>query len=472
MFTDRDPDTNGGNNQVVVRLARRRLPAPVLLINRLVGHTLSLARPREDRSSMSATTTAPRRPRHELMPQPPAEDVRYPVISVDDHVVEPPDLFTSRLPAKLRDAAPRVVEDAGGDQYWQIGDQRFRVGIQGMSAVGLPPDKRTYDAIRYDEMWPGSVSFDARVRDMDRCGVAVSLCFPSTVFGFAGRRLADLPDRDLGLACFEAYNQWTDDYANDHPGRFVKQQIAWLHDVDVAVEQVRRNAARGFTALSWTENPERLGLPSLYSGYWDPLFAACQETETVVDLHVGSGALTMVPSTETPAPAHSVLFPANGIMAAVDWIFAGIPSRYPDLKIVFSEAGIGWAPMLLERMERQEARGRLNPDGWPAPEEGNMFTRPFEPLPEPMADAFRRNYYFATLGEPLLLRLRDAIGLDHIMMECDYPHTDALFPHVQDVVAASTAGCTEPEIHKITWANASRLYRHPLPEIPGFPAVP
>ena len=86
--------------------------------------------------------------------------------------------------------------------------------------------------------------------------------------------------------------------------------------------------------------------------------------------------------------------------------------------------------------------------------------------------AARRNYYFATLGEPLLLRLLDAIGLDHIMMECDYPHTDALFPHVQDVVAASTAGCTEPEIHKITWANASRLYRHPLPEIPGFPAVP
>jgi predicted TIM-barrel fold metal-dependent hydrolase len=421
---------------------------------------------------MSTASTMNHRPRHELLPEPAPEVIRYPVISVDDHAVEEPDMFLSRVPAKHRDAAPRVVEDENGDEYWQIGDERFRIGIQGMSAVMVAPDKRRYDAIRYDEMWPGAVRFDERVRDMDSCGVAAALNFPSTVFGFSGRRLSEQPDRDLGLACFEAYNEWTNDYADAYPGRFIKQGIAWLHDVDIAVEQIRRNAARGFTALSWTENPERLGLPSLYSGYWEPLFAACVETGTVLDLHVGSGALTMVPSTETPAPAHSVMFPANGMMTAVDWIFAGIPSRHPELKIVFSEAGIGWAPMLLERMERQESRGRLNPDGWPAPEEGNMFTRPFEPLPEPMADAFRRNYYFATLGEPLLLRLRDAIGLDHIMMECDYPHTDALFPHVQEIVDASVTGCTDEEIHKICWANASALYRHPLPELPGFPAVP
>jgi len=412
------------------------------------------------------------RPRHELMPPPEPETIRYPVISVDDHAVEPPDLFTSRLSKQHLDAAPRVVEDDTGDQHWQIGDERVRVGIQGMSSVGVPPDKRTYDAIRYDEMWPGAVSIEARVRDMDLCGVASALNFPSTIFGFSARRLANIADREVGLACFEAYNDWSNEYADEYPGRFIKQGVAWLHDVDIAVEQVRRNAERGFTALSWTENPERLGLPSLYSGYWEPLFAACVETGTVLDLHVGSGALTMVPSTETPAPAHSVMFPANGMMTAVDWIFAGIPSRHPELKIVFSEAGIGWAPMVLERMERQESRGRLNPDGWPAYEEGNMFTRPFEPLPEPMADAFRRNYYFATLGEPLLLRLRDAIGLDHIMMECDYPHTDALFPFVQDTVLNSTDGCTEDEIHQLAWANASALYRHPLPDVPGFPAVP
>src|SRR5688500_6558341 len=175
---------------------------------------------------MSATSTTGQRPRHELMPEPAAATIRYPVISVDDHAVEPPDLFTSRLPRKHLDAAPRVVEDANGDQHWQIGKERIRVGIQGMSAVGLPPDKRTYDAIRYDEMWPGAVSVEGRVHDMDLCGVAAAMNYPSTIMGFSGRRLAELDDREVGLACFEAYNDWTDEYADAFPGRFVKQGIA------------------------------------------------------------------------------------------------------------------------------------------------------------------------------------------------------------------------------------------------------
>lgn len=393
-----------------------------------------------------------------------------PVISVDDHAVEPPDLFTSRLPRRFREAAPQVLDGPDGDEYWCLDDKRFRVGIMLMSAVGLVPDERRYDAIRYEEMWPGATSFKARIHDMDCTGVATSLLFPSAIFGFSGRRLADLRDQELGLLCFEAYNDWTFEYCKEFPGRFIAQQIAWLHDVDIAVQQIHKNADRGFRALSWTENPERLGLPTLHSRYWDPLFAACEETGTVLDLHVGSGMLMLKPSAGLPVPGHSVLFPANGMMTAVDWVLAGIPSRFPELKIVFSEAGAGWVPLIYDRLVEHERSGRLDPKVWPLEaDESENSTSPyagdFEALPEPVGEAFKRNFYFASLGEPSAIKLRHDIGIDHIMLEVDYPHMDSIFPDVQRTFRETLTGCSREEIDKMAWRNASEVYRHPMPEI-------
>src|SRR6185437_4963748 len=382
------------------------------------------------------TRSQPARFAHTLAEVPPAEEIRYPVISVDDHAVEPGDLFVERLPAKFQDVAPRVVEDEDGNQFWTMGDRRAPILISDMGSLGIPLKERRHDPIRFDELWPGATDVAERVRDMDKCGIVASLCFPSAVFGFAGRRFLELGP-ELGLACVEAYNQWSADVKAAYPDRFIAQQIVWLGDVEVAAEQVRRNAARGFTALSFSENPERQDLPSIYDGYWDPLFAACAETETAISLHVGSGSLLMIPSPRTPPPAHSILFPANGILTAVDWIFSGVPSRFPDLKIAFSEAGIGWASMVAERMERQEARGSMSPDRWAKQEGGDMWRQGFDGLAEPLIVPFRRNYYFATLGEPVAMRLRDHIGIDHIMVECDYPHSDAIFPHVQQEMAQS-----------------------------------
>jgi predicted TIM-barrel fold metal-dependent hydrolase len=220
-------------------------------------------------------------------------------------------------------------------------------------------------------------------------------------------------------------------------------QLAWLADPVVAAEEIRRNARRGFAAVSFSENPEKLGLPSLYGREWDAFFRACEETETVVNLHVGSSSETIVPSRDSSPAVLGALFPINGMATAADWLFAGIPVRFPNLKIAMSEGGIGWVPMLVDRIEYM-ARvldyradfGALSP-----------------------VDVLRRNFWFTTFSDPSTLALRKMIGVDHIMFETDYPHTDSSFPETQELLAEQVLDMTPEEIEQITHRNAARLYR-------------
>lgn len=415
------------------------------------------------------------RKRIELLPDPAPTVVTRSLVSVDDHVVEPPDLFTRRLGATFFDRAPCVVEDNAGNQAWRIGDEVVPINMMQIATVGVPLATRDQASIRFDEMRPGAYDIDARVRDMDLAGVAASLNFPSTIFGFAGWRFAAMTDTAVGIACVDAYNDWViETWYERYPGRFIPQQIVWLRDVEVAAAQIRRNADRQFRAVSFTDSPERLGLPSLYEGYWNPFFQACEETGTVVNLHTGSGSFTMVPSAHTPSVAIATLFPASSMGAAIDWLFAGIPAAFPKLKIVFSEAGVGWVPMLLERLERLRTQRRFeyaDAQQW----SGDWRTKlrrldaaaddssPME-LAESLIEAFRRNYWFTTFGEHTALNQRDFIGVDHIMFECDYPHADTMWPDVQAILDRELRDITDDDAARIIYSNATSLYRH-VPEI-------
>ena len=140
-----------------------------------------------------------------------------------------------------------------------------------------------------------------------------------------------------------------------YPGRIIPCQVPWLLDPDVAAAEVRANAARGFRAVTFPELPERLGLPSLHTGYWDPLLAACEETGTVVCLHVGSSSTAPTTSSDAPADTIGVLFFGWAMFAAVDWLYSRIPVRFPGLRICLSEGGIGWVAGLLDRLDHVRA---------------------------------------------------------------------------------------------------------------------
>ncbi|MGV0794520.1 amidohydrolase family protein [Mycolicibacterium sp. XJ1819] len=393
-----------------------------------------------------------------LVPDPEPRNVYLPLISVDDHFMEPRDTFVDRMPAKFADQTPRVVEDSDGMEWWQFEDERvMNSGANAMSS--WPAAERTGGPVRFDEVRLGTYDVHGRVKDMDVNGVAASLCFPSMVFGFCGQRFTKFSDPELGMAAMRAYNDWIiEAWVGAYPDRFIAQQVTWLPDPKIAADEIRRNAERGFKAVSFSENPEALGFDSLYSGKWDPFFEACAETSTVVNLHVGSSSQTMVPSKDSPPPVIAALFEINAFAAATDWLFAGIPSRFPELKIVMSESGIAWVPMLIDRLSFLESRFNKDNDGGMNSTWSDTLT-PNEVL--------ARNFWYTSFFDPTAYRLLDVIGESRVMMEVDYPHSDSTWPDTQEVIKYQIDALDRDVQARLTSGNAAEVYRHPLVALPG-----
>ncbi len=382
-----------------------------------------------------------------LLPDPEPRDVWCPVISVDDHLLESPTTF-ERVPARHRDLAPKLI-DIDGRPAWDVGgSQHYFSGSDG--AVGRPISQWGSRRMRYDDFRPGVWDVTERIRDMDLNGIWASLCFPSIIWGFAGTTLARIPDLDAATASVQAYNDWmVEEWCGSSPTRFIPCGLPILGDVDRAAEEIRRNAARGVRAVSFSESPAALGYPSIHTGYWDPFLAACEETGTVVNLHVGSSGNIPRPSPDSPGACMVALFPVNGIEAIVDWIFSRIPLRFPDLKIALSEAGVSWVPMVIERLRRAYRQREVSGD-WG------------ESDPDPV-EVLHRNFWFTSIEDPSAFRNLDVIGVDRVMLEVDYPHTDSTWPDSQALFKSEMAHLSTEEITKIGYANAAALYDHPTP---------
>jgi predicted TIM-barrel fold metal-dependent hydrolase len=393
-----------------------------------------------------------------LLPDPEPRERSYTIISVDDHLVEPRDLFEGRMPAAMVDDAPRVIENEHGQELWLYEDMLYpQIGLNAI--VGRPKDQWNTDPARFDEMRKGCWDIDARVADMDLDGVWASLCFPSLLAGFAGVVFSQSKDQELGLACMRAWNDWhLEVWAGTHPERIIALQIPWLSDPELAAEEIRNNAARGFKAVSLPENPVDLKLPSMHTDHWDPLLRACEETQTVVCLHNGSSRWSAARSPGAPLELYSTLFTANPLATAADWLWAGVTTRFPELDVAFSEGGLGWAVMLMDRLE------------WVMGHSGSGYSTWADPELTPM-EQMQRNYWFCTIDIPPTLALRDRLGIDHIMIESDYPHADSTWPDTQENARRGLADLTDAEIRKITWENASRLFRHPVPASMQVPAA-
>jgi len=386
-----------------------------------------------------------------LLPDPLPRTVRVPIISVDDHLIEPPDLFNGRMPESLAGAAPRIIELDGGQQAWEYEGRRYpNIGLN--AVVGRPREDWSMDPARFEDMRPGCYDIDARVADMDLAGIWASVCFPSLVAGFCGSVFSRSADPVLGLACVRAWNRWHEEvWAGTHPGRIIPLQLPWLADVEVAAAEIRRNAGRGFRAVSFPEFPAQLGLPSIFTRHWDPFFAACEETGTVVCLHTGASAWAPLPSPDPPFELLPTLFPVNALVAAAEWLWSGVFLRFPTLAVALSEGGMGWVPMLMDRVDYVVAHSASGT-------ESGAWTGDLLP-----SEVLRRNLWFCTIDDPSVVPLRHVIGTDHIMAECDYPHADSTWPDTQEVLCTAMAGVPDSELRAIAAGNAARLFRHPLP---------
>jgi predicted TIM-barrel fold metal-dependent hydrolase len=289
---------------------------------------------------------------------------------------------------------------------------------------------------------------------MDLAGIWASVNFPSQISGFCGSVYSGCSDPELGLACVRAYNDWyAEEWVEAHPDRFVPMGLTFLADADHAAAEIRRNAERGFVAVSLPEQPHRLGYPSLHTGWWDPVLAACVETGTVVCLHVGSSGMMDMALDGPLVEMGATLFSSLSYAACVDWVWSGVAVRFPELRIVMSEGGIGWVPMLADRLDYIIEWSGYG-DAWPSSD--------LSPT-----DVLLRNFWFCTLDDPSIWPIRDRIGVEHVMVEVDYPHADSTWPDTAALLDERLAALPPDEARMVRSGNAATLFRHPPPpEIP------
>lgn len=390
------------------------------------------------------------------------------LVDVDAHVVEPPDVWTSRLPARFRDEGPRVemlpagvpklvgasyVEQPGTEgppvAWWRYEDMFVSVK-RTIAAAGYGADEVELKSISYDDMRPGCWQVGARLEDMTLNGVDAQLCFPNFP-RFCGQVFLQAKDKYLALASVRAYNDWmVEEWCGTSGGRLIPLCLVPLWDVDLAIDEVRRNAARGVRAVAFSELPTFLDLPSLYSGHWEPFFAACAETGTVVAMHIGSGTRTPQTSPDAPSAVPATIIFGNSVASMTDYMYSGVLHRHPELKLLYAEAQIGWIPYLLERADDVWETHR----GWSGSQDH---------CPEPPSTYYHRQIHSCFFKDAVGVGLLEHVGEDNVMFETDYPHQDGTWPRSLEAAAEQFGHLDEALVTKIARGNAIRLLGLDLP---------
>jgi predicted TIM-barrel fold metal-dependent hydrolase len=368
------------------------------------------------------------------------------LVSVDDHVIEPANMFEEFMPAKYLDRAPKLVSDEVGEK-WVFGEGETRnVGLN--AVAGRVPEEYGLEPTNFDEIRIGCFDVDERVRDMDANGVLGSLNFPSMA-RFCGQFFASraAQDPDLALAVLQAYNDWhIDAWCGSYPERFIPCSIPPIWDPQLMAAEVHRTAAKGSHCVSFSMNPHALGLPSLHGDHWDPFWQACDETDTVVTLHIGSGGLEVQTSPDAPMNVRITCSGINIYPTAADLVWSPIFQKFTNVKVALAEGGIGWIPYFLERIDYTYEHHKA----WTRPQLGGR-------LP---SEIFRERIITCFIVDKFGLANLGAMNEDMVAWECDYPHSDTTWPHSPEVVADSVAGLTDQQIDKITHANAMRLFSY------------
>ncbi len=369
----------------------------------------------------------------------------YRVISADNHVAEPADLWATRAELKYRDRAPRIESMDDGD-YWFCDGEKIG-GLQASGGnVGLRFEEREKlsTTFREKEIRPGGYIPEEHVKDMDIDGVDVSIVYPTI-----GLFLFKVRDSDLLTSLCGTYNDWLADFCSPFPDRIKGIAMLNVDDVSDGVKELERCANMGLAGGMITVYP-----PSgkgYYSPEYDLLWAAAQDLEMPVGLHLvterpgqDSGSWTNHgfnrPSQMTNAD-HWIR------MSTADMIFSGVFERFPKLQIGAVEFELSWIPYFLERMDfNYNERSSRN--------EIYRFKDGMVP-----SDFFRRNIFAGFQEDALAIKLRDIIGVDSLQWGSDYPHTESTFPKSREILEEILADCTEEEKAKIAGGNAARVYK-------------
>ena len=383
------------------------------------------------------------------------------IISIDDHVIEPADVWQNRLPAKYREVGPRVIQERGKMQFvggvfsyepsnegelcdWWLYEDKRVPQTRLSAAAGFSREEVKVTGITYEEMRDGCYDPVARLSDMDMNHTEAQMSFPSFP-RFCGQTFMEADDKVLSDLCVKAYNDWmVEEWCAGSEGRLIPLTIVQLWDAELAAAEVHRNAERGVRAVCFSEIPPYLNLPSIHTDYWEPFFRACEETGTVINMHIGSSSKMPSTSADAPAAVGSTLTFGNAMSSMADWLFSGWLERLPTLKLAYSEGQIGWIPYILERADNV----------W---EENRAWGGFGENVPEPPSTYYYRQIYGCFFDDKYGLDNLEKVGVDNICFETDYPHSDSTWPHSRDTALKLMGDLPDDVVYKLVRGNAIEM---------------
>lgn len=363
------------------------------------------------------------------------------IVSVDDHIIEPPDMWDNHLSAQHKAIAPRMVRDATAD-YWIFEGKRVSQGATN-AVVGRPREEYGFEPTGLDQMRRGTWDIDAHIDDMNVNGILASINFPS-IISFDGSLFLKYENKADARILVSAYNDWhIDEWCGKYPGRSIPTAVVPMWDVAACVAEIERVARKGCHSLAFSENPTAKGLPSIHDSHWEPFWKACADNRMALNLHIGTGFLPAHASPLTPIDAWITSFPMTIAAAAADWLHLDALNRYP-LKISLSEGGIGWVPYFLERAEYTH----VHHSAWTHASFGSRTP----------TQTFRDHFLTCFVEDKFGLKNLEEIGEKIVAYECDYPHSDTQWPQVPENFMKTVAGLTDEQIDRVSHLNALEFF--------------
>lgn len=392
------------------------------------------------------------------------------IIDCDAHFTEPPDLWSSRAPASLRDRMPtqRTIDGITG---WFLGDEAW--ASTGGNTISRGPQKNlgTHVVHPFEDVDPSAYEVPARLALMDQIGVGAQVVYPNGV-GFASNHVHAIEDTDLRTAVLQTYNDFYVDLQRESEGRLLPQAILPVWDMDLTIKEMTRLLDKGMTGFTLSDKPELLGLPELPRPYWDPMWDLFNESGAVVNFHIGSGAtrediealrggkdqVDPDAGVKKINPAwnsferqrrlavHATQMYMSNVRIICNLIMSDLFDRYPNLHIVSAESGIGWVPFILEAAEWQLDEMVTRP------EEINLTQR--RPT-----DYFRDHIYVMFWFESHAPQtMIEKIGVNNVLVETDIPHPTCLYPGAREHFAKVLDGVDRNVMERVLHDNAAELY--------------
>jgi uncharacterized protein len=371
-------------------------------------------------------------------------------ISVDDHVQEHPEVWTKRLSrSKWGDRIPHLAKNSDGVERWVVDGRE--IPLAGVADCGAAMPDRTVNPQYWADVPTSIYDPKERLKVMDGAGIDYAVLYP-TVAGSGGQSFGRIQDPELELACVQAYNDWLLEEWASVSDRFVPQCLTPLFPIDAAVMEIRRAVKNGHRGVIYPSVPMELrDVPHINDSIYDPLWATCQELAVPICFHAGASSAIQIPAYEGYSPTIAAAFqaitrPASTVSVLVNLLISRILMRFPNLKVVLAESGLGWGAYLLEYTDFQATGDQLPQNG-------------YDLMPSEM---FKRQCYLVGWYDRASLRVRNYIGTENILWSTQFPSATSTWPDTQAALAKSFEGIDINDRQKILWENAAKLYKIPV----------